>query len=365
MVHQNLTHKLAACLVCILLFTLGAGSQEAHFDVQYRVTDLGTLPACDTTYATSVNDEGWVTGYAYRHVRPGHGDSIASRPFAWHNGKLTELPTLGGKYGQALAINSQGDIAGYATTGDFVDHPVIWSQSQQFAPTRLSDIPGEATCLLDDGTAAGYVFRDKKNQAAVWKDRGTRSLGDPMNAESVCNDMNSRGTAVGFVIPAGHRVESEWSPGDRHAARWKEGQQNPMPELGGALSECKAINEAGTAVGWSDTKNGRSACRWQDGKGEILPSPEGFKTEAYSINREGTIVGEAVEQANKEGWKWLAYIWKEGKGEDLNRLIPTNSGWKLSVASHISNSGLIVGYGHCDKYAEQTWRAFLLTPIKE
>src|SRR5437763_11314049 len=113
---RTLTFALAACL-SIAAGGVDAGGSRAPR--RYRVTDLGTLPNCDVTYATAVNDAGWVVGYAYQYAAPGHGSSLLSRPFLWRNGTLTGLTGLGGQYGRALAINRQGDVAGYAETKEY------------------------------------------------------------------------------------------------------------------------------------------------------------------------------------------------------------------------------------------------------
>src|SRR5579871_5330370 len=171
MVRRSLTRKLVVCLVAgMTLIAWRSRPQQARPGVQYRVTDLGTLSGCDVTYVTGVNDAGQVAGYAYHFVPPGHGNNLLSRPFAWETGTLTELPELDGEHGQSLAINSRGDLVGYATTAAYADRPVLWTRAKQFDPTGLSELSGRATCLLGDGTAAGFVVRKGRNQAVVWKE---------------------------------------------------------------------------------------------------------------------------------------------------------------------------------------------------
>ncbi len=364
MKHQNQTRKIALGLsLAIMLLPWSAQPQISPPVVQYTITDLGTLADCDVTLASSVNDSGSVAGYAYTFVPPGHGNSLLSRPFLWQSGTLAELPKVGGMYGQALAINAKGDLAGYAETVKYAQRPVTWSRANKFEPTMLSELPGRVTCLLDDGTAGGWIVGNKTKQAVMWKEGAMSLIGSPLNFESVCNGINDRGASVGSFIPErkpSQPVSSWW---DRHAVMWKDGRQFALPELGGAMSECSAINEAEQAVGWADTKTGRNACLWQNGKVAALPTLQGYKSEAHSINRSGTIVGESMETAKKEGWRWLACLWRDGKMHDLNALVSADSGWKLSVATHICDTGLIVGYGHSEKYPTHTWRAFLLTPV--
>ncbi len=365
-------------MACIaIVFTAAFGTpQDApppRTTLRYTVMDLGTLPNCDVTYATAVNDSGSVVGYAYAFVPPGHGNSVLSRPFLWRNGKMTELPKLGGEHGQALCINAEGDIGGYADTKEYQDQPVIWQKAKAYTANAMSTENGRILSLLNDGTSAGDVFIDGHRRAGLWVGGKLIVLGSRGDVESVANAVNHSGTAVGLYIPQGGQGQSWMSSGDRHAALWKDGRQSALLEVGGGwasvspvgrrLSECLAVNDGGLAVGWSDGPDGRRAYMWKDGKNEVLSTPKGYTSEAHSINKAGDIVGQVLEQANKPGWKWLACIWRGGKMEDLNQLIPSDSGWNLNVPSHITDNGLIVGYGRLEKYPDHRWRAFLLTPI--
>lgn len=290
--------------ICIGMSTQGLGDPPKKAKPRYRVIDLGTLPGCDVTYATSVNDAGWVVGYAYPFVPPGHGNSVLSRPFLWRKGVLSELPKLGGEYGQALTINAQGDVGGYVTTKEADDLPVIWQKDRQYRPRALSTKGGSVRALLDDGTAVGDVSDGSRSRAALWAGGKTQVLGNEQDVESTATSVNRAGMAVGFFIPKGGSAESIWSPGSRHAALWKGGQQIALPELEPSntlpaqkqdyRSECLAINEEGIAVGWSVRTNGNQACLWKNGKVEALPALDGFATEAHAINKSGVIVGKRM-----------------------------------------------------------------------
>jgi len=56
-----------------------------------------------------------------------------------------------------------------------------------------------------------------------------------------------------------------------------------------------------------------------------------------------------------------AFIWDRDSGrQDLNALIPPDSGWKLEVASSINDRGEVVGWGD-HGHSEDT--GFLLIPV--
>jgi uncharacterized membrane protein len=369
MKHSQIAVGLFTCVSVLAARASGPATPRAPAPAEYRITDLGTLPGCDVTYATGVNDKGWVCGYAYT-LGPGH--AMLPRPFVWRSGKMMELPKLGGEYGQALAISELGDVGGNAQTKDYSGRPVIWKQANDFAVVQLTELKGYVECLLDDGYACGYIYQNKAHRAAIWQGSKMQVVGNPEDAESKCHGINSKGTAVGQYVPKDGQLGS-MIPGDWRPALWKDGSQVALPHLldmekaGSGFriraSVCEAINEDGIAAGWSETPNGRKACLWKDGKVMVLPAPDGLSAEARSINNHGVAVGAVVERVNKAGRKEYACVWRGGIAEDLNSLVPPGSGWKFRVASHISDSGYIVGYGDYDKYPDHRGRAFLLTPV--
>ncbi len=60
-------------------------------------------------------------------------------------------------------------------------------------------------------------------------------------------------------------------------------------------------------------------------------------------------------------YPFLAFIWSPEKGmQNLNDLIPANSGWQLQFATGINDRGQITGQGVIGGQSH----AFLLTPTK-
>jgi probable HAF family extracellular repeat protein len=82
----------------------------------------------------------------------------------------------------------------------------------------------------------------------------------------------------------------------------------------------------------------------------------GYASFATAINDSGAVVG----------WSYLAdqytqhaFVWTNSGGiQDLNSLIPSNSGWVLNFATAINASGEIVGNGILNGF----FHGFLLTP---
>lgn len=129
------------------------------------------------------------------------------------------------------------------------------------------------------------------------------------------------------------------------------GEKTPLAS-GGGETQAFAINDVGQVAGYT----GGNAVVWQNGRvtkkiGQFnkgTPVPTG-------INHGGQVVGWGV----GTGFAQLAWTCTgTGKIQDLNGLIPTNSGWTLSEARCINVDGLIVGQG----FTSGAQHGFLLTP---
>src|SRR5262249_2454887 len=121
-----------------------------------------------------------------------------------------------------------------------------------------------------------------------------------------------------------------------------------LGRLPGATSTtASAINDVGQVAGISGPPNSADSFRWQNGhmKGIGTTSPTG-------INHGGYVVG----WGNHGPWVWTG----SGKAQYLNDLIPSNSGWYLTVAWGINDAGTIVGYGTTP--SGEPNHAFLVTP---
>jgi probable HAF family extracellular repeat protein len=80
------------------------------------------------------------------------------------------------------------------------------------------------------------------------------------------------------------------------------------------------------------------------------------QSRASDINDLGQVVGVSF---NDTGFT-AAFVWSASTGmQDVNNLLPSNSGWALVSAEGISNSGLITGSG---TFNGQVQHAYLLTP---
>jgi hypothetical protein len=187
-------------------------------------------------------------------------------------------------------------------------------------------------------------------------------LGTNSNGITYCRAVavNIGGTAVGYANGYNSGTTSLL------AVRW-DASTTTVTELGnlGTASDghtaCMAydINAAGTAVGWAYWR----AVRWDastTAATELGNLADGW-SRAHAINDAGIAVGFAETNDRHVGQRAVAWG-IDGAAFDLNTLLEPNSGWVLTDARSISNSGWITGTGRFDPGGGQEpyLRVFLL-----
>jgi probable HAF family extracellular repeat protein len=130
--------------------------------------------------------------------------------------------------------------------------------------------------------------------------------------------------------------------------------------LGGSLAQASAINCSGLIVGYSfligDVET--HAFLYTNGSMKDLDTLGGSLSQANSINDAGQVVGSSSITGDTDTH---AFLWTRNQGmQDLNKLIPANSGWDLLGANSISNNGRIVGAG----LHNGAQHAFLVIPVQ-
>ena len=323
----------------LILVPLAAGQQ-------YTITDLGTFAGGDVSEGYGINTIGQVAGYARFANFNAHG-------FKWT--KRTGLVDLGSippkaNFSAAEAINSFGDVVGYSDYNQYLEqHGVLWSQGTF---KDLGTLPGgsesQANGINDLGQIAGWSDGgDTEPHAALWsKQGGVQDLGTlPGGYYSQAFSINLNGDVAGF---------SNAADGTWHGFLWNStaGMQ-ALAFLPGYYSSASAnfVNDLGQVAGGS----GCCAVIWQNNKEHTVQNlgtlPGQTWSTAFAINDLGQVVG----------WSgYTAFLWTPENGmQDLNTLIPSNSGWQLGTANGINARGQIVGQG----YINGQQHAFLLTPV--
>lgn len=308
---------------------------------------------------------------------------LDGKAFIWHDGRLRTFEPvryfqLGDEYqSKATAINRFGVAAG----SDGAYFPCSMSGLQfmtaaVFGPkTRLIAPGGECSYEVDGINDAGTLVGIDGYRGFVRYASGKQIEIKPLSHRPEWNGtrasaIDNEGRVVGGTtidvgrvgrVQCGEQRIGMYGPLQPmycpdinayviHAflATFDGGAQN-MRDLGALPgfpdTYATAIAEDGTIVGYSGTHSGPKWTRvsgpshawmWYDGRMSDLGRGVSGDTYAYGVNDRGVVVGCAGDRAVR---------WVDKKIQNLNALIPANSGWHLECAYAVNRSGLIAGVG--------------------
>ena len=167
----------------------------------------------------------------------------------------------------------------------------------------------------------------------------TFTLPAPYNLWGEARAINDAGTVVGY---------SGGPLGDSGFIRTASGVMTPVGHDNPALPYNYAwdVNDAGQVVGEGFNSAGDyRAFLWQDGAATDLGTLPGMgSSEAFGVNNAGAVVGRA-EQPDGTAGSTRAFLYRDGAMRDLNDLIPTDSGWFIADARAINDRGAIAAVG--------------------
>jgi probable HAF family extracellular repeat protein len=344
-----------ASLVSFVFTTLVIFLESAAFSQLYTIRDLGA-PTDWYSEAHGINNTGAVVG-EYEVT-----NSIAINAFLYKDGTRTNLGFLpGSPYAIAYGINETNVIVGESNVG--IDtHAFAYSNgvmsdlgtlggnfggvySSAHAINRSGQIVGESsTSFMQASTIHAVLYN-----GATKTDLGALG-GNYSNA----NGINSLGVVVGEsdIVELGKT--------NVHAFIYTNSLMSDLGTLGGAYSSASGINDSGIIVGEAETlTNGSSflhAFFYQNGAMSDLGTLGGASSSARSINNSGQIVGYATDTNEVS----CGFLYSVSNMVSLNNQIPAGSGWtNLVSADAISDSGQIAGSGY---RADGSFHAYLLTP---
>jgi probable HAF family extracellular repeat protein len=189
------------------------------------VTDLGTLPGGEESFASAINDFGDIVGSSSRHA------------FRWRDGVMTDLGVLPGASDSGAAdINVFGVIVG--GSGGVA---VRWAPNGDIQP--LTTTPSSAVAVNDFGDITGTIF-DSTSDGFFWH-RGRLTVipapPAPFFPNLQPNGINNRSQTVGSA--------------NADAFVWQRGHLTTLPTLA-STSIASDINNHGLIVGTSAAGTG-------------------------------------------------------------------------------------------------------------
>ena len=316
----------------------------------YTVIDV-SAPGGKPSFATGVNAGGQVSGYS----TVGAKGALAWR-FTPGTGTL-DLGSFGGADSRALGINDAGQVTGYATDAADLAHGFVFSDAGGL--TDIGGNGGGAPIVAQHLNAAGQVvgFSSDAGDEQAFRFSPPSLM---LNLGTLPNAPAPATAAAYGVNNAGRVVGIGSSPsGFNRAFRTDANGANltDLGTLGGDESWAYAINSADQVAGTASSLSiDLHAFLFSDVTGMTdLGTLGGYTSTAFALDSTGNVVGTAQDATNA----MHAFVWTLSLGmRDLNELVPVNSGWVLTEARGINDSGQIVGNGLLNGQP----RAFLLTP---
>ncbi len=329
----------------VLLVVNCAGFANYGAEIQYTITDLGTLGGT-LIYASGLNNNGQVVGNC-------NTTNGARRAFLYANGHLTDLGTLGGTNSYAYAINNSGQIVGGAETSSGIEDAFLFTNAVMSDLGTFGGTASDARAINNQGQIAGgfWTIGETAYHAYLYSSSaGTMTdLGTLGGTRTLAYGLNDNGQVVGQSSISGLNPS--------HAFLYSGGSMTDLGTLGGSQSFAYAINNSGQIVGAAFTfTNVEHAFLYSGGTMTDLDSAGSLQSRAYAINRFGEVAG----FISGPGTGDRAFVYSGGTMTDLNTVIDTNQGWTLEVAAAINDRGQIAGIG---THPAGTLRAFLLTPV--
>ena len=297
---KNILILLTACLVGTAVSPALAGYGERSY------TDLNP-PGWTSSKAVAVNDDGEVAGY---------GSTVAgTRGFLWSSGRFTELLPPGAVSCTVAWMNGSGEIAGTALDASGTPHAFVYRDGEYADP-----VPGwrysEAYHIGEDGAVTGKGERG----AFVASAAGVSIV--PVFTAVVAR--NSRGELLGNGDNAA--LLYIYRPGEGFLSVIPPGAESVSPGR---------INEQGQMT-FSSSANGVERGYVYSGGFLIFMTPPGWSSSrAAAINGHSEVVGYGGSPQGERG-----FLRSGGEYEEI--AVP---GWKATRPVSVNDLGQAAGSG--------------------
>lgn len=315
----------------------------------YAVRDVGTLPGWSTSFGMAINEQGQVAGYASRNT------SADGRAFRFNGildgSTLTDLGAAGSSASYAYGINANGEVTGSVIEGGVLPQAFVY-RNGAFTKLGFAAVgnrsEGRAINGLGQIVGFGNITANDTNRALLYTN----------GVWGVLPSLVANGVVEAFGInDAGQMAGRAVTNGVLRAVLYTAGNRLVAPLIGGAVNNsANAINSAGAVAGAMTISGTARAFRWEQGQNPVLLGgliPNGSSV-AYGINNFRQTVGSAHNSAGAT----RAFLHSAEQLYDMNDLLPPDSQWQLDEARAINSDGWITGTGRTNG---QT-RAFIAIP---
>jgi uncharacterized membrane protein len=332
-VHSNVHHTYAnavlgtalACLSWLLPAAVvrAEAPSRACQSTQYHVSELPFIPSIITS-------SGVVAGTTELH-----------RAVLWRrkSGLQELIVPEGFHFTEPAAIMESGDVVINAR-----DDEARKRRAFIYSHRSIIGLVGNQTWARGIGPSSiivgEWVPDGRTSDAVYWKNNVPHSLG--LCCGGTIKAVNERGDMIGDAYD---------DQGRYHAFTWSPSNGQRIIGPSDRYSSAVAINDAGHIL----LQVGRNAYLDDNGNLQRLDLSSKFNNRPLAMNNCDFVVGGYGPNSDK----YRAFLWNATAGfQDLNSLIPRDSGWTLKSATAINDRGEIVGRGdfrHDD-------RGFMLIP---
>jgi probable HAF family extracellular repeat protein len=353
---QHIRRRIFTAFLALATVVAWAGTSMAA----WTVTDLGVMSDWGTSNATGINNNGQIVGYASTGEYTDSGLDI-EHAVLWSNGTMTDLGVIGGSSASlssyAYGINDNGQVVGTAqVTGGTTSNAFLYSggSMQDLGFTGSANGINSTGQITGSNTTTNHGFVRDSNGTVT--DIGT--LSTYAGARSHGSAINSTGQVAAYdAIGSGQGATAAgWI--------WTNGTRQATGALGGSNSTIYGINNAGQAVGTAETQFATYTHAFLYSNGQRIDlGTLGDSSQAEAINNLGQVVGMS-DGVFSDGLTTHAVLWTiNADGSvtmtDLNDLIE-GQGWYLGEATGINDKGQIVGWGYTDS-DPFGWHGFVLS----
>jgi probable HAF family extracellular repeat protein len=343
------------------------------------LTNLGSLPGLNNSAMSGINEHGWVVGTSENGVFDPILNVPASHGVLWKDGQTIDLGTFGGYQSNAIYVNNEGQVVGFASNTILDPYSFLGAQTHTFLWQNgvlqdLGTLGGPDSFPSAGGinqrrglVAGGSYINDIPNPTTgmptqdpfLWRDGHMRDLGTLGGTNGFAVVVNNLAQVAGDSNLAGDLKS--------HPFLWDKGVLTDLGTLGRDNGLVNWINDDGEVVGRADLPGGspEDAFLWRKGVMTDLGNLGGVRSNAFAINSEHQIVGSSLTPAGRS-----AFLWENGGPMiDLNALIPANSSLSLVYGYNINDRGEIAGVGvpaGCAPFnVDFCGHVFLLIPCDE
>ncbi|AOE49692.1 DUF3466 family protein [Kangiella sediminilitoris] len=371
-------------ILTLSLLTVFSNLQAAP----YEIVDLGGLDG-NASVARDINEAGVSVGYANGPLKDNGFRTFNSHGVQFDESGNIDFGVLtDGTISDAFGINDAMVAVGLSNEiSEVEENGVVDTVSSNFAvifeggvvtkippKDRLNGttayainnnglilISGDYDVDPEDDTGPverGFVY-DRNNDTYSM----AIPISDGANRASALTDINDSNQVIGFSVAIVNDVNTVRS---FIASADDLSQLTELPTINNRAIFAQGLNSSGEIVGNTfidGTRNQFEAFYIDSNAAEPEVNLLGFfepefnHSQANDINNNGQVVGRALVSSPTLG-EFAAFLYEGGEMKNLNELIACNTGWKLTEATAINDSGQIVGFGSIDGEV----RAFRLDP---